>query len=97
MICSFSDIRSKEIVSAKDGIKIGHVDDVEIDTQTSELTALISYGKYRLFGLLGKYSDMRIRWDQIKLIGEDIIIIDDYAVSNSYYGKKDSFMSRWFG
>lgn len=36
MICSFSSLRNKEVVNMRTGLKIGYVDDIEMDTQGSE-------------------------------------------------------------
>ena len=33
MICSFSSLRNKEVVNMRTGLKIGYVDDIEMDTQ----------------------------------------------------------------
>ena len=53
MACRIADMRHKEVINVKDGVKIGYVDDVEFDTVSAELTALVVYGKSRFFGLFG--------------------------------------------
>ena len=75
MICSFSGLRSKEVVNVKTGIKIGYVDDVEIDTVTGSVVSLIVYGRSRAFGLMGRDEDMIIKCRDIELIGEDTILV----------------------
>ena len=50
--------------------------DVEIDLDTGKLIAVIVPGAYRLMGLLGKEDDFVITWENIKKIGDDVIIID---------------------
>lgn len=59
-----------------DGARLGFVSDVEIDLCSGKLTALIVPGAFRLMGFLGKESDVVIKWENIKKIGDDIIIIE---------------------
>jgi len=68
-------LRCKEVINVRDGIKMGYADDIEIDSCSSAVTALIVYGKSRLFGILGKEEDLVIPWNCIEIIGEDIILI----------------------
>lgn len=37
MMCHFSDIRCKEVISIKSGCRIGFVDDVEIDSCNAKI------------------------------------------------------------
>lgn len=95
MLSKFSDLRNKEMICVKDGLKIGYVDDVEFDPETYSLQSLIAFGKYRLFGLLGKYDDIKISCEQIQVIGEDIILVNEYERDGKIKSKKDSFFSKW--
>ena len=75
MNCRFSDLRRKEVINVKDGTKYGVVSDVELDTETARLCALIVYGKLRAMGLFGREDDFVIRWEDIQMIGDDIILV----------------------
>ncbi|HKM32030.1 MAG TPA: YlmC/YmxH family sporulation protein [Oscillospiraceae bacterium] len=75
MLCSFSDLRCKEVINIKTGSKIGFVDDMEIDTCDARIKSLIVFGRAKLFGLLGREEDIIIRWCDIQIIGEDTILI----------------------
>ena len=46
------DLQRKEVVSVKNGVKLGFADDVTIDTEEAQVRGLVVYGKLRLFGLL---------------------------------------------
>ena len=48
----------------------------EIDLSDGRLTAIIVPGAYRMMGFLGREDDIVIKWENIKKIGDDIIIID---------------------
>lgn len=75
MICSLMDLRNKEVVNISNGEKLGFVDDIEIDTETSTVIALIVYGRERLWGLFGRDDDLIISCKEIKLIGKDTILV----------------------
>ena len=64
MMCHFSDIRCKEVISIKSGCRIGFVDDVEIDSCSAKICRIIVYGKSRCFGIFGREEDIFIRINQ---------------------------------
>ena len=75
MKCRMGDLRNKEVINVKDGGRIGFVSDIEMDTRTAALTAVVVYGKLRLFGLLGREPDFVIPWKDISLIGNDTMLV----------------------
>lgn len=79
MNCSLNELKTKEVINVSDGARLGFVSDVLIDLETGNLTALLVPGAYRLMGFLGKEEDIVIRWEKIKKIGDDIIIVDDVS------------------
>ena len=74
--CRIGDFRYKDVICVNNGLRLGHVCDVELDLQCARLTAIIIYGKSRLFGLLGREEDIVICWNDIQLIGEDTILVN---------------------
>ena len=54
MTCRVAELRRKEVISVKDGTRIGAVSDVEMDLTNARLTAILVNGRPRLFGLLGR-------------------------------------------
>ena len=74
--CRVTDMRNKEVICRNNGIRLGCVDDVEIDVTNAQLVAVIIYGRLRCFGLLGRADDIVIKWNNIVLIGEDTILVD---------------------
>ena len=92
----FGELKNKEIICSKDGLRVGYVDDLVFDPNTFQITHLIAYGKYRFFGLFGKYDDVRISCEQIKVIGEDIILVDDYEQEGKRKIVKEHFFDKFF-
>lgn len=75
MTCRMDTLRDKEVINVKDGGRIGFVSDVELDTKEARLSAVVVYGRLRLFGLLGREADFVIPWGDIVLIGEDTVLV----------------------
>jgi len=74
--CRANDLRCKDVINVKNGCRIGCVCDFEIDLSSARISALIIYGRWRCFGLLGRKKDIIIRWGDIQLIGEDTILVN---------------------
>ena len=74
--CSINELKAKEVINIRDGARLGNISDVEIDLENGRLISIILPGAYRLMGFLGKEDDLIIHWDDIKKIGDDVIIID---------------------
>ena len=75
MHCCVTELRCKDVVCSADGKRIGNICDVEVDACTGQITAIVIYGRHRWFGLLGHEDDIRIRWEDIEVIGEDAVIV----------------------
>ena len=73
--CRFQELRRKEVINQRNGFRIGFVDDLEINTESADLRALIIFGRCRFFGIFGREDDFVIPWQNIKLIGEDTILV----------------------
>ncbi len=76
MIARISDMQDKEVINICDGNRLGCVDDLEVDTCTAQITALVISGRNRLFGLLGRDADIVIQWKDIEVVGEETILVN---------------------
>ena len=84
------DLRDKSVVNVKDGVNFGRVDDVFIDSESAKIVSLVIYGRKKFFGLLGREPDFLISWDDIKIIGSDVVLISvDVAQNAQSAGKKN--------
>ncbi|MFU0833263.1 MAG: YlmC/YmxH family sporulation protein [Oscillospiraceae bacterium] len=75
MTCRMIDLRRKEVINIKDGMRLGSVNDIEFDTTNARVTAIVIYGRLRFFGLFGREDDIVIRWQDIQVIGDDTILV----------------------
>ena len=76
MIARITDMHDKEVINICDGTRLGYVDDVEVDTCTAQIVALVVYGKGKCFGLLGKEKDLVISWKNIEVIGDETVLVN---------------------
>lgn len=76
MVCSLDELKAKEVIDIKTGERLGYIDDVRMDTENSAVISLLIYGGYRLFGLFGRENDTEIPCSSVKVIGDDIILVD---------------------
>ncbi len=76
MGCLFSELRSKEVIDLKSGLRLGYVCDAEFDPCSGQLCALIVPGAGRAGGLLGREDDYVVPWGCITRLGDDIILVD---------------------
>ena len=73
--CCVTDLRNKQVINQKDGDILGPVSDVEVDTCSGRVVAIIVFGRPKCLGLLGRGEDIRICWEVIKVIGEDTVLV----------------------
>ena len=79
--CRLLDLGCKEVINLSDGARLGFTRDVELDTESGQITALIIPGRLRCFGLLGREADTVVPWSAIERLGEDIIFIRQEGLS----------------
>ena len=76
MNCFITDMREKEIINLRDGCRLGCVCDVEFDTCSGHIVSIVVLGRGKMFGFGGKSEDIKICWSDIKVIGDDTILVD---------------------
>ena len=76
MIAYYSDLRYKEVIDVHTGFRLGYVCDAEFDDKEGRLISLITPGRSKLFGLLGREDDYVLPWGSIVRVGRDIILVD---------------------
>ena len=76
MLNYFSDLRYKEVIDIHTGLRLGYVCDLEFDDSEGRLVSLVTPGRSKLFGLLGREDDYVLPWGCIVRIGGDIILVE---------------------
>ena len=70
------DFKHKEVISINNGKRLGFVQDVTADFSTGNIKEIIVPGNNKFFNILSSESDISIPWNYIKVIGEDLILVD---------------------
>ena len=76
MTSYFSDLRYKEVIDIHTGLRLGYVCDLEFDDSEGQLVSLVTPGRSKFFGLLGREDDYVLPWGCIVRIGGDIILVE---------------------
>lgn len=96
MICSLSDLRNKEVISIRDGARLGFIDDAELDTEKAAVRSFVIYGRPKFFGFLGREDDVVIKCSEIEVIGEDTVLVR-MAVRSKVTKKSENCLENLFG
>ena len=71
-----SDLSARDVVNTVDGRRLGNIVDVELDLDTGRIVAVIVPGQAKVMGVFGKSDDYVVPWENIKKIGEDVILVE---------------------
>lgn len=66
----------KDVINVVNGENLGRIDDLQMNAQTASVTALILYGRPRLWGIFGPRDNCIIDFRQIRLVGKDVILVE---------------------
>ncbi len=70
------ELKQKEVINVKDCRRLGYVGDVDFDTCTGCMLALIVPGPGCICGFLGREKEYIIPFCDICQIGDDIILVE---------------------
>ena len=70
------DFKHKEVINICNGKRLGFVQDVCADLDTGRITSIIvPGGTNKLMNLFSNSNDIVIPWEQIRCIGDDLILV----------------------
>lgn len=72
---SVNDLREKEVINVCDGRRLGYVYDVEVESCSGQVVAIVVLFDCRVFGF-GKCEELVIPWDKISCFGEDAVLVN---------------------
>lgn len=70
------DFKHKEVVNITNGKRMGFVQDVCADLNTGTITSIIVPGSNKLLNIFSQGNDIVIPWQNIKCIGDDLILVE---------------------
>ncbi len=72
-----SELRMKDVIDINRGKRLGYIEDVEFDVKAGKIKAIILPADDNfLIRFFSKKKDIIIGWDDISLIGEDVILVN---------------------
>lgn len=69
------DFRHKEVINILDGRRLGFVQDVNASLETGIITSIVVPGNNKFFNVFSS-NDIVIPWQNIKCIGDDVILVE---------------------
>ena len=75
MNATFCELRDKEVISVKDGRRLGFISDLEIVLCTGRVNCIILPPSGSCLALFSKKGKIVIPWNAIEKIGDDIILV----------------------
>ena len=74
---STEDIKNKEVINIFDGRSMGYVSDIEINLEAGTIEGIVIPSLKNFFNIFGKgEEDYVVKWEKIKTIGDDVILVD---------------------
>ena len=67
---------SKDIINDEDGIKLGKIIDIELDSNDGNIISVIINKGIKLSNIFSTKEQIVIPWSKIIKIGNDVIIVD---------------------
>lgn len=71
-----SDLTQKEVINLTDGKRIGLITDLDVDLKKGKINAVVIPASGRFMGVFSKEHELEISWEQIRKIGEDVILVE---------------------
>ena len=75
MNCCITELTRKQVINLHNGNCLGNISDVEVNTQTGKVVAIVLYPRRFMSGF-GRGEEIKICWEDIKVIGEDTVLVD---------------------
>ena len=70
------DFRQKEVINVKDGKILGFVIDVDAELTNGAIKSIVVAQVGKLIKSLGGKNNITIPWNNVRLIGEDVILVE---------------------
>ena len=71
-----TELMNKDIINDEDGIKLGKIIDIELDSNDGNIISVIINKGIKLSNIFSTKEQIVIPWNKIIKIGNDVIIVD---------------------
>lgn len=74
---STEEIKNKEVINITDGRSLGYVGDIEVNLEFGKIDGIVLPAEKSFFGFFSAGApDVVIRWENIRTIGDDVILVE---------------------
>ena len=95
---STQDLRNKEVINIYDGRSLGYVYDIEVNMEKGIIEGIIVPVQRSFFSFFGRGdNDYVIKWNDIKRIGDDVILVDVAGIFETDAGYERNHMTKFGG
>ena len=91
MNCRIADLRNKQVVCVNNGCVLGFISDIELNTDDGRLVSIVIFGRPRFFGIFGREEDIIIPWNEIKVIGQETVLVSTEPATLTNLFKRNRF------
>lgn len=75
-IISLSQLRQMEVIDISEGRRLGFIGDIIFDDDFKKIDSLVIPSQSGLFSIFKRREEINIKWNQIKTVGVDILLVD---------------------
>jgi len=70
-------LKNREVINIRDGKSLGYIYDIEVNLEKGTIEGIVIPGERGFFRFrAGKTEDLMIKWDRIRTIGDDVVLVD---------------------
>lgn len=71
-----SELKNMEVIDVGEGKRLGFIGDIVFDEELTYIKSFVIPYQSGIFSVFKKRDEIEITWDQIKVIGVDIMLVD---------------------
>ncbi|MCX7884108.1 MAG: YlmC/YmxH family sporulation protein [Caloramator sp.] len=75
-ILTTSDLRQMEVIDIVEGRRLGFISDIIFDDDLKRIDSIVIPPQNNFLSVFRKKDEIQIKWNQIKVIGIDVILVD---------------------
>lgn len=77
MMLSTDKLKNREVINIRDGRSLGYIYDIEVNLESGTIEGIVIPSERGIFKFWGsKTEDLMIKWDRIRTIGDDVVLVD---------------------
>lgn len=84
-----TELREMEVIDISEGKRLGFINDIILDDDLTRIECFVIPPEGNFLSILKKKDELKIHWNQIKVIGYDVILVDTKAPKNANHEQEN--------